>query len=73
VAYSILADGRKSEEELAELDYQIGMAVSPEDEALEALREHQEAAGMALGPDVPVPAADRDGVPGWMTTDEEIR
>lgn len=74
VAYSVMAEGR-STEELEELDGQIGMTESPEQEALRALREHQEAAGMMFdNPDAPVAAAGNgDRIPGWMTADEEFR
>jgi hypothetical protein len=51
------------------------MAADPAAEALAALRAHQQAAGMQFdSPDAPVAAPDRgDGVPGWMTADEEFR
>ena len=49
------------------------MADDPAEEALAALREHQEAMGMTFdNPDAPVEATDT-GIPGWMQRDEEIR
>ena len=54
VAYSIRAEGL-SEAELGELDIMIGMAEDPAEDALAALREHQEAAGITFAdPDAPV-------------------
>jgi predicted NUDIX family NTP pyrophosphohydrolase len=71
VAYSLLAEGR-NEEEMEQLDIEIGMVTNPEEEALAALRAHQEAAGLTFdAPDAPVTAAG-DGTPGWMTRDEEF-
>lgn len=50
------------------------MIPDPAEEALTALRAHQEAAGMRFDqPDAPVAAPGRDDVPGWMTRDEEFR
>ena len=47
----------RSEAELEELDYEIGMAEGPEQEALRMLRQHQEAAGMTFAdPYAPVQA-----------------
>jgi len=69
----MLADRCQDEDQLAQLDYQIGMAESPEEEALRALREHQAAMGMAFAdPDGQVAVPDREDVPGWMTQDEEF-
>lgn len=49
------------------------MAESPEEEALRALREHQEAMGMRFAdPDGHVPVPDRENTPGWMLQDEEF-
>jgi hypothetical protein len=49
------------------------MIPDPAGEALAALREHQEAAGMRFeNPDAPVAGKD-DGTPAWMTRDEEFR
>jgi hypothetical protein len=70
----MLADQCRDDEQLAELDSRLGMADSPQDEALQALREHQEAAGMTFdSPDAPVAAPDRGDLPGWMTANEEFR
>jgi hypothetical protein len=50
----MLAEGR-GEEELEQLDISLGMVPSPEEEALKALRAHQEAIGMTFeNPDEPV-------------------
>jgi hypothetical protein len=50
------------------------MQESPEEEAMRALREHQEAAGMEFDrPDAPVARPPDDGLPPWMTQDEEFR
>jgi hypothetical protein len=51
------------------------MLPDPAEDALAALRAHQEAAGMRFeNPDARVAGPDRgDGVPGWMTADEEFR
>lgn len=69
----MLADRCQDEDQLTQLDYQIGMTESPEAEALRALREHQEAAGMAFAnPDGRVAVPDKADVPGWMTQDEEF-
>jgi hypothetical protein len=55
----MLAEGR-GEEELEQLDIAIGMVANPEEEALEALRAHQEAAGMTFeNPDAPVAPDDK--------------
>lgn len=49
------------------------MADDPAEEALDALRDHQEAMGMTFeNPDAPVGTADT-GIPAWMQRDEEIR
>jgi len=67
----MLADRCQDEDQLTELDYQIGMAGSPEAEALRALREHQEAMGMAFdNPGGRVAVPDQEDVPGWMLRDE---
>lgn len=69
----MLADRCQDEEALAQLDYQIGMAESPEQEAMRALRDHQEAMGMQFAdPDGQVAVPDREDVPGWMLTDQEF-
>lgn len=60
----MLAEGR-GEEELEELDGQIGMKEGPEAEALAALRAHQEAMGLKFD-DTPVP-------PELGSVDEEFR
>jgi len=50
------------------------MKDDPAEEALEALRQHQEAMGMTFeDPDAPVSAPDGSGIPSWMQRDEEIR
>jgi hypothetical protein len=55
----MLAEGR-GEEELEQLDIAIGMVTNPEEEALEALRAHQEAAGITFeNPDAPVAPDDK--------------
>ena len=66
MAYSVLAEGR-NEEELEQLDIEIGMVTNPEEEALAALRAHQEAVGMTFqDPDTPVtPASAADGELPW--------
>lgn len=55
MAYATLADGLRTEEELEELDIRAGMITDPADEAIAALRAHQEAMGMDWD-DTPVPA-----------------
>jgi predicted NUDIX family NTP pyrophosphohydrolase len=50
----MLAENR-SPEELEELDIRLGMVPDPEEEALAALRAHQEETGMKFeNPDAPV-------------------
>lgn len=66
MAYAILAEGR-SEEELEELDGQIGMNEGPVAQALAELRKHQETMGMTFDdPEAPVP-------PPLGSVDEEFR
>lgn len=73
MAYSLRADGLDNQE-LEALDIEIGMAENPADEAVEALRAHQEARGMRFAePDAPVTARPGDGLEPWMVTDEEVR
>jgi hypothetical protein len=51
------------------------MVTNPEEEALAALKAHQEEAGMIFeNPDAPVEPGDADvgSVPGWMTRDEKL-
>ena len=50
------------------------MKDDPAEEALEALRQHQEAMGMTFeDPDAPVEGtAGPDDLPRWMTEDEEL-
>jgi hypothetical protein len=61
-----------SDQEAGELDIAIGLREDPADEALAALREHQEAMGMKFSdPDAEVSSPD-SGVPGWMTRNEEL-
>ena len=51
----MLADRCGSDEELEQLDISLGMVTNPEEEALDALRAHQEAAGIGFkDPDAPV-------------------
>lgn len=71
VAYSVLAEG-KDDDALERLDIAIGMAEDPAEEAVQALKAHQEAIGLRFeDPDAPVTAPD-DGTPGWMTRDQEF-
>lgn len=57
MAYALLAEGLRTEEELEELDIRTGMIADPADEAIAALRAHQEATGMTFdNPDTPVAA-----------------
>lgn len=73
MSYAVLAQG-KDDRQLEELDIAIGMTEDPYEDALAALRAHQRAAGIAFDdPDAPVAAPDDDGLPPWMTTDEEFR
>lgn len=70
VSYSLLAENR-NEEELEHFDEEIGMRVNPREEAQEALRAYQEAAGLVFeNPDavVEAPLENRDEeIPGaWM-------
>ena len=53
---------------------ELGMTEDPAAEAKAALRAHQEALGMAFtDPDAPVEGtAGPDGLPRWMTEDEEL-
>lgn len=50
------------------------MREDPAEEAIEALRAHQEAMGMRFeNPDAPVEAPDDgSGTPGWMLRDEVL-
>ena len=51
----MLADRCGTDEELEALDISLGMVTNPEEEALDALRAHQEEAGMVFeDPDAPV-------------------
>jgi hypothetical protein len=63
VAYAVLAEGLRTEEELEELDIRAGMIADPAEEAIAALRAHQEAMGMTWD-DTPVPEADPWSVMG---------
>lgn len=55
----MLAEGR-NEEEIEQLDIEIGMVTNPEEEALAALRAHQEVMGMQFdAPDAPVGPDDK--------------
>ena len=69
----MLAEGR-DDAQLEELDVAIGMREDPAEEALAALREHQEAMGMRFdNPDEAVDApGSGTGVPVWMTRDERL-
>lgn len=58
----MLAEGR-SGDELEELDIAIGMVADPEEEALDALRAHQEAMGMTFE-DPAAPVAGDGKLPG---------
>ena len=72
VAYSVMAEGRGADE-LDQLDMELGMIEDPAAEAKAALRAHQEALGMQFAdPDAPVEARAPDGLPPWMTADEEF-
>lgn len=73
MAYSLLAEGR-SDAEVEQLDIAIGMIDDPAEEAIRELREHQEAMGMTFeDPDAPVAAAGNgDGLPAWMTRDQDL-
>lgn len=56
----MLADRCETEEALEQLDASLGMVSSPEEQALAALREHQEALGMTFeNPQAPVPPDDK--------------
>jgi hypothetical protein len=53
---------------------QLGMTANPVEDALAELRKHQEVMGMQFeNPDAPADIPDKDGVPTWMTKDEEFR
>ena len=73
VAYSIRAEGLGADE-LEQLDMELGMTEDPAAEAKAALRAHQEALGLDFDdPDAPVEGvAGPDGLPRWMTEDEEL-
>lgn len=63
-----MAEHCKTDEDLEELDIQIGMIDDPQEIALTALRKHQEELGMTFEqPGAPVPA-----MPGYGP-DEEFR
>jgi hypothetical protein len=50
------------------------MTENPADDAIEALRAHQEAQGIRFtDPDAPVAASRDDGLEPWMVTDEEVQ
>lgn len=56
----MLADKCQTDEELEKLDIELGMTDSPEEQALRALRAHQEEAGMTFeDPDGYVPPDDK--------------
>lgn len=55
MAYAVLADGLRTEEELEELDIRAGMIEDPAEVAIAALRAHQEVMGMEWD-ETPVPA-----------------
>jgi hypothetical protein len=63
VAYASLAEGLHTAEELEELDIRTGMIPDPAEEAIAALRAHQEAQGIPWD-DTPVPEADPWSVMG---------
>jgi predicted NUDIX family NTP pyrophosphohydrolase len=51
----MLADRCQSDEELEQLDISLGQVTNPEEEALAALKAHQEETGMTFeNPDEPV-------------------
>jgi hypothetical protein len=50
------------------------MVANPDEEALKALRAHQEEMGLKFDdPDAPVAVSGDDGLPAWMQHDEEFR
>lgn len=70
----MLADRCEGDEQLQELDYQIGMTEDPEQTALDELRRHQREMGIVFeDPDAPVAGKPDDGLEPWMTQDEEFR